>query len=324
MHEMTEHDSAMYYKKPAWHGLGTVIEEATSVNDALTKSGLDWSVYTAPIQAAGIFADDHKAVIRDDIKKVLGVVSPQYKVVQNHEVFSIAEAFGNEVVVESAGSVQDGRKAYLMLKGDSFKTNYDDDICKYMALMWSHDKSQSITIIPTSIRIVCKNTLDMVLGSAKSAQNKIVLKHHGDIDEKINQAKEAIGKFKETGKFFETQVQSLANTAPSRRDVTQFFLDVYQRMNKVTITSNPVSAEEEQTRLKALTSVSEWTNTFEEEGTTCGYNYWVAANAVTNSIQHRVAARGKKKSPASRAYSNLIGDGAKSSRQVVEHALQMV
>ena len=41
MHEMTENDSAAYFKEPAWHGLGNVVDSVMGVDDAITASGLD-------------------------------------------------------------------------------------------------------------------------------------------------------------------------------------------------------------------------------------------------------------------------------------------
>jgi hypothetical protein len=48
---------------------------------------------------------------------------------------------------------------------------------------------------------------------------------------------------------------------------------------------------------------------------------WVAANAVTNWIQHREGSRGRKMSSNSRIHNNLIGKAADSSSQVMKMAL---
>ena len=187
-HEMMEHDNAAYFKNPAWHGLGNVVEDAMSINDALHLAELNWEVYKRSVWAEGIQSDDYKAVIRDDIQEIIGIVSPSYKIVQNHEVFALANNFGSNVKVESAGSIQNGRKVYLLLQGDSFDAGHNDEVQKYMALFWGHDGSLSLSAVPTSIRVVCKNTLDMVIG--QTGNNKIVIKHAGDIQEKLQGARD--------------------------------------------------------------------------------------------------------------------------------------
>ena len=192
-----------------------------------------------------------------------------------------------------------------------------------MALFWSHDGTQSLTVLPTSIRVVCKNTLDMVIGESRNTNNKISLSHAGNMEEKIKQAEFVISKFNETGNLFQGTVNSLVHTSPSVRDVTQFFMESFQMLNNVKIQVNPTTEVDENNKLRALTTISGWQQTMEEESQD-GVNYWVAANAITNSIQHSVGTRGRKKTPASSAYSNLIGKNAADSKRVFRSALNLV
>jgi len=186
-HEMTENDSAVYYKEKAWHGLGTVVDYTLSLNSALRQSGLGWGVEkTNGISANGIWTQDYRATVRTDTQEILGIVSPRYQVVENEEVFRLAEYFSDVATVESAGSIQGGRKCYLLLHQDSFEATHNDPISRYMALFWGHDGNSSIIVKPTSIRVVCKNTMDMAL--AQDTQNKLSIKHHGDVDAKIEEA----------------------------------------------------------------------------------------------------------------------------------------
>ncbi len=321
---MTENDNAAYFREPAWHGLGNVVDSVMGVDDALANADLGWTVSKHSIWANGTNSDDHKAIIRDDIREIIGVVGDRYKLIQNSEVFDLAKTFGSNVTVESAGSVQNGRKVYLLLQGESFDAGLGDEVQKYMALFWSHDGSQALTALPTSIRVVCKNTLDMVIGQAAGTANKITLTHAGDMESKMQQAKIAIEQFTKTGQFFEEVVTSLSLSSPSPRDITEFFMGTWQMLNGVTIVTNPTTEEEEKNRLKAMADISKWTETTELEGRDFGLNYWVAANAVTNDIQHRVATRGRQRTPASSAYSNLIGKNATDSTKVFRAALSMV
>ncbi len=43
-HEIWELDGPMYVRKPAWHGLGTVVSEAPDSAKALELASLDWQV----------------------------------------------------------------------------------------------------------------------------------------------------------------------------------------------------------------------------------------------------------------------------------------
>lgn len=323
-HEMTENDSAVYFKTPAWHGLGNVVENALTVSDALTESGLGWEVNkTNLFTSSGYNAEDYRGMVRNDTNEVIGVVSPRYEPVQNWEVFDLAKEFGSTVKVESAGSVQSGRKAYLLLRGETFEAGgLGDEISKYMALMWSHDGSQSLTVIPTSIRIVCKNTLDMVIGQSKGSRNKISINHAGNMEAKLDMARKAIDRFTEYGDFFENKVKDLSYRQITSDGLNEFFAAAYRSLHG-TIVTNPTNEKEEREMIHAMSAVNAWKMKFDDEANQFGFSYWIAANAVTNDIQHRQASRGRKRTPVSAAYNNLVGQNAKDSRSVVNLALQM-
>ncbi len=90
-----EVESMFYTREKPWHGLGTRVDEAQISKDALRLSDLDWKTD----------------------RKVLGVVTDRYKVVQNTEAFSFTDALlGEGVRYETAGSLQGGRKVWLLAK----------------------------------------------------------------------------------------------------------------------------------------------------------------------------------------------------------------
>lgn len=111
-------ETMFYTREKPWHGLGTRVEEAPASADALRLAGLDWQVIQEPI-----FTDNeelisgYKANVRDSDRKVLGVVSDRYKIVQNQEAFSFTDTLlGNGVRYETAGSLQEGRKVWLLAR----------------------------------------------------------------------------------------------------------------------------------------------------------------------------------------------------------------
>lgn len=71
----------------------------------------------------------YKANIRDSDNKVLGVVSDRYKVVQNSEAFAFTDALlGEEVKYETAGSLQDGKKIWILTKLHEFTAVEADEV----------------------------------------------------------------------------------------------------------------------------------------------------------------------------------------------------
>ena len=111
-------ETMFYTREKPWHGVGPRVEEAPASADALRLAGLDWQVIQEPI-----FTDNeelisgYKANVRDSDRKVLGVVSDRYKIVQNQEAFSFTDTLlGNGVRYETAGSLQEGRKVWLLAR----------------------------------------------------------------------------------------------------------------------------------------------------------------------------------------------------------------
>jgi len=91
------------------------------------------------------------------------------------------------------------------------------------------------------------------------------------------------------------------------------------------ITLNPKTEEEERSKVKAMVTMTEWANTFDAEVKEFGYDSsWLAANAVTNWVQHKKASRGRQRTAQSAAGNKLIGDAAKNSSRVIRKALELV
>ena len=132
-------------EKP-WHGLGTIVMEAPASAEALRLAGLDWNVVQEPIYTGfKEQVEGYKANVRDTDRKVLGVVSDRYKVVQNVDAFSFTDE--------------------LLGKGVRYETAV------------------------TPVRVVCNNTLNLALNTARRSFSII---HTGNIQDKIQEAKDTL------------------------------------------------------------------------------------------------------------------------------------
>jgi phage/plasmid-like protein (TIGR03299 family) len=329
---MYENDTAMYANgEAAWHGLGTVVEHSPSPAEALRLSGLDWKVVKSPSIIAeyetenGVIDESvstkNVATIRQDTGDILGLVSPSYQVVQNEELFDIAYELGADVRVETAGSLDNNKKIYIMLRGDTFDVNgSNDSVTQYLGLFNSFNGTLSLSGLPTSIRVVCANTLNMAL--SQGGRNLYRIKHTGEMTEKIADLRRALARFRETGSMFQEKVQILNNKSMSSSDIQNFWVRVYTELQEP-FTANPMTDKEERATVKAAQTIAEWSQVFDQERSEycLDATAWVAANAVTNWIQHREGSRGRKMSSNSRIHNNLIGKAADSSSQVMKMAL---
>ena len=184
-------ESMFYVRETPWHGLGTKVLEAPASKDALQLAGLDWRVLQEPIYTAmEELVDGYKANVRDSDRKVLGVVTDRYRVIQNDEAFAFTdELLGAGVKYETAGSLQGGRKVWLLAHMPHEYIISGERISPYLLFSNTHDGSGAIKVALTPIRVVCQNTLNLALARAKRSWSMI---HTGDIREKMQEAKDTL------------------------------------------------------------------------------------------------------------------------------------
>lgn len=333
-HEIMENDGAVFNRVAAWHRLGTVVDSDLSPTEALKAAGLDWNVIKTGFVKAEhpdigtVFSEDYSAIVRQDTQEILSVQSDDYQVIQNSEHFEMAYELSKDVKVESALSLKNGRKIVLLLRGDTFEVNGSsgDTVTEYMGLINSHDGSIAFSALPTSVRIVCQNTLSMAIAKARKGKNMFRITHKGTtMEDKKEAMRDALREFKSSGKFFRETVDTLANYELTKSDIQKFWMDVWG-MIEAPIVSNPTTDAEKSNYDNALKAVSSWSETFDRERdeTKSKASVWMAANAVSKFIQHRVAARGRKASIENRAWDNLAGLNQDSTMKVFRHALTLV
>ena len=199
-------ESMFCVREMPWHGLGTRVMEAPNSKEALRLAGLDWKVIQEPlITGAGDMVEGYKANVRDTDNQVLGVVGDRYRIVQNEEAFAFTdELLGYGVRYETAGSLQNGRKVWMLAHLPHEYIIAGEHISPYLLFSNSHDGSGAIKIAITPIRVVCNNTLNLALSTAKRSWSAI---HTEGIRDKMNEAKHTLGLagkyMEELGKEFE-------------------------------------------------------------------------------------------------------------------------
>jgi len=180
-------ESMFYVREAPWHGLRIRVESALSSEDALEMSGLNWKVIQQPIMTTvGTPIPGYKANIRDGDNRILGVVTDRYRVVQNDEAFAFTNALlGEGVKYETAGSLQDGKRIWLLAKLPDKYIIEGEQIDPYLVFSSSHDGSASIKVGMTPVRVVCQNTLNLALSNARRIWTTI---HVGDLAAKMDEA----------------------------------------------------------------------------------------------------------------------------------------
>ena len=184
-------ETMFYVREKPWHGLGTEVSEAPASLDALVYAGLDWRVEQEKVCTEdGVPIPGYNANVRSTDHAALGVVSDRYKVVQNDAAFQFTDdLLGEGVTYETAGALQGGRKVWLLARMPQRYVIAGDEIAPYMVFLNSHDGSSGVKVAMTPIRVVCQNTLNLALDSAKRVW---AAKHTENILNRIHEARETL------------------------------------------------------------------------------------------------------------------------------------
>ena len=185
-------ETMFYVREKPWHGLGIKVKEAPTSADALIYAGLDWRVEQKSVYAEdGTLISGYKVNTRDTDNATLGIVSDRYKVVQNSDAFQFTDdLLGAGVTYETAGALQGGRKVWMLAKMPHRYIIAGDEIAPYLVVMNSHDGSSGIKVAMTPIRVVCQNTLNLALNSAKRIWTT---KHTENVMSRVHEAEKTLG-----------------------------------------------------------------------------------------------------------------------------------
>lgn len=318
-HEITETDNVTLAVKPAWHGLGIVTAEAKSPMEAMRIAGADWKViesYDPEITHEGITykSENTKALLREDTKTILKYHSSSYSVLQNHQLFEIADSIP-DVKIESAGTLGGGRKVFCTLRiGEMYASEYDK-IESYICLLNTHDGSTGLAAFPTSIRPVCANTLSMAFSKSKSTRYSF--RHTGDMDAKVEEFKKFMGEIHKYQGVWASAVESMQGKRINNKELVEFYNEIYNK--------HFLAPSNKDQNTKKVQIVESWVDTLIAESMELSQepNYWLATNAITKNIQSKSPKRVAGWEDKDK-YSKFFGKKLEDSNKVFNHAFQLM
>lgn len=214
-------ETMFYTREKPWHGLGTCVLEAPASAEALHLAGLDWHVRQQDVYTeAGSMIAGYKANIRDSDDKVLGIVTDRYKVIQNVEAFSFTDTLlGSGVRYETAGSINDGKRIWLLARLPEDHIIAGESVSPYLVFTNTHDGSGAVRAALTPVRVVCNNTLNLALNTAKRSWSMV---HTGNIQDKIREAEDTLLHAERYMDELSEEIEKLALQKISEREVDSY------------------------------------------------------------------------------------------------------
>jgi phage/plasmid-like protein (TIGR03299 family) len=301
--------SAMFAYEPAWHGFGTVVREAQTSADALRIAGLDWEVRLTDL--AAMMPDGthqpiltHRATMRADTGRALGAVGMRYQPLQNREAFAwMDEVVGGDeplALWHTCGSLNEGRRVWMLAKMPGHVEVTDRDVLeKYVLITNSHDGTGAVRLFPTSVRVVCANTLRLAVGMADRAVNSdglplgLKLFHTvGGLSRRVEKARECLGVISNAHEGFGRAARLMMSKSLSSQQVSDYF-------------GTLVTDRSERSRGKVLVSLWDRFSLPTNEGGH-GANVWTAYNAASEWADHELRVTGRGDVRAERKFKSVL------------------
>lgn len=305
-----------------WHGLGNQLPEKQPIEVWAEKAGMDWRICEAPVrymtEQAGALGSIHsydamRVLYRSDSRIPLAVVSDRYKIVQPSEIIAwfrdLSEVSGFEI--ETAGCLKEGRKFWALARtGKETVLKGTDTVKSYVLLASSCDGTLSTVAVPTSIRVVCSNTLSIALSGASGA---IKVPHSTTFDGQ--EIKRQLGIAVSQFDSFMYRMKTLAERRVKSHESMQFFLKVLCEREGRT----DIAGMANERALKKVQALYEGQGRGSELAAAKG-TAWGLLNAVTEFVDHERRAR----SQAYRLESAWFGAGAELKQRALDQAMQLV
>ena len=311
-----------YVGATPWHGLGNRLTQKQPLEVWQREAGMNWQIQESPVHfKAGTVGNlgtihsfpEQKVLFRSDTKTPLSVVSNRYQVVQPREVLEfyrdLTEVSGYEL--ETAGILKGGRKFWALARtGQTTVLKGNDQVNGYLLLATSCDGTLATTATPTTVRVVCNNTLTISLNDTTRA---IKVPHNTRFDPMA--VKKQLGIAVSQWDEFMYRMRALAERKVQWHEAMGFLLNVLCDVNPHSPLPEALPNERALRKAQSLYEGQGRGATLESAQGTA----WGLLNAITEYVDHERRARSNE----NRMDSAWFGNGAALKRRALNAALQL-
>lgn len=328
-----------YVGATPWHQLGHQLPPKQPIEVWAQKAGMDWTICETPVRYQTEVADDQpsgtssstliafpdqKVLYRSDTKEPLSVVGGRYQVVQPRTVLEfyrdLTEISGFEL--ETAGVLKAGKKFWALARSGRESVLKGNDVVKgYILLATSCDGTLATTATPTTVRVVCNNTLSIALDGAVGA---VKVPHSTAFDAEA--VKKQLGIAVSGWDSFMYRMKHLSERKVKSRESMNYLLKVLSPTDAGLQAKSPARSRQadiqgmaNERALKKVLEMFEGKGRGAELGAAKG-TAWGLLCAVTEYIDHERRARSQEY----RLDSAWFGQGATVKQRALDAALQLV
>ena len=264
----------MTTRTATWTNIGSNIRKASTVQEALELSGLNYTVEKVPVyldnglQVPGAFCTK-----REDSDVTYGVVGSQFEIVQNIEGFD----FINNMIPEGLKFLKAGENKkfiYIIAQLPSIDV-LGDEVAPHIIFQNSHSGSTTLKATIAPLRIVCENQFNITF---KKANNKISLRHTKSIKGRLHTAQEVLIQSSEYLSEFQKSALLMAQKKVSKSQVDDLMDKIFYIKEEFTPTQVRRVEEKRDRFLKAYQA---------EDNQNFIGTQWGLVNAYTDFVTHK-------------------------------------
>lgn len=280
-HEIEQHDVCIFgNNKPAWHGLGTVFPGLFSPLRVFAEGVGHRDILEVPVMLGGLQLEDKKGLVgitSAGVQVPLAVVGDNYGVLKSETVFKVLEeVYSGRAVVETAGTLRNGKREWILVRRDSWDVTSGDKVMCYDLWLNRHDGSGCFELHRTNVRVVCANTWKLAVSGGNRA---IGVRHTINVEVMVKDSIAALQSVEKAEADQRKAAQVMAATKMSKDDAVRIFERLLDIRPKQAVSTRAENQLKEMTRLFSKGLGNE------------GGTRWDAFNAITEYVDHSRVSR---------------------------------
>lgn len=235
-------DTSFTTRDLPWMKLGTVVDEAQSIEDAITLSGLDWRAELRKdgyVNGKGNWVVDpsKRKVVRADTDQPLGTVSSTYELLQYAEAFDFLSGVNVDFV--AGGSLKFGKQAFMVVQvpgHEKLQVLDGDAHDMYAVLRTSHDGSRALEILMMALRNTCMNALTLSYFGrggqyGGNAKQRWSIRHTRNMRVKMEQVQALLNGTQEYAEAFTQTAERLAAVELELKDAERVITELVKQQH---------------------------------------------------------------------------------------------
>lgn len=257
-----------------WTNIGYDIRKATTVEEALKLSHLDYTVEKVPcFLADGTPIPGAFCTKKENSLETFGVVGKEFSIIQNIEGFDFINALvGEGLTFLKAG---ENRKMVWIIGQLPTIDILGDKVTPHVIFQNSHGGNTTLKATIAPLRIICQNQFNLTF---RKADNKISLRHTSSIKDRLHTAETVLAQNSIYLDEFKKKAEEMASARVSKAKVDSFLDTIFE----VKADFNPTQTknmEEKRTRFLAAYQAEDNQNFIGTQ--------WGLVNAYTDYVTHK-------------------------------------